>query len=225
MKKNILLYLSLLLSMTYLQAQNISKPNFAMASHPLKVLQIETNANNTIVYLSIKNQSLTGAFCVDSKVYIKDVLADKKTHMLYADGIPTCPEAHTFARVGESLEFKLIFPKIAADAKYLDLIEDCTDHCFFLQGIILDTELNKLVNDAYVAYAQGKFDEATALFEQAITYYPDYPYGFIYFNLIKIHSEQDNWEKTNYWYSKLSESYAFDKEYYLDIIRTKKYIK
>lgn len=59
-------------------SQQLVYPNFALASHPMKVTKISTSANKTIISLSIENQIEAGSFCADKNIFAQDVLTGKK---------------------------------------------------------------------------------------------------------------------------------------------------
>jgi hypothetical protein len=73
-------------------AQVIEKPNFALASHPMTIGKIEFIANQTVVSLSIENQSETGSFCADRNIYIQDVIKNTIYKLIQSKGIPVCPD-------------------------------------------------------------------------------------------------------------------------------------
>ena len=66
-------YLLIVLSAIFygflVNAQIIENPNFAMASHPMKVTKIEYLEIGTLIELSIENQSPTGTFCADKNIF------------------------------------------------------------------------------------------------------------------------------------------------------------
>ena len=199
-------------------AQTTLNPNFGSTSHPMTISKIETTSSQTIIYLTIENQINGGSFCADKNIKIED--EQNNIYLLnYSEGIPTCPQLHSFTTVGEKLEFALYFPSIATKAKYLDITEQCNNACFTLKGVIINNEINTLINDAYDAYSEGLNFKALSLFKQAHAKMQDYPYGFIYLNIIKLYydlnqtSEAENWEK------KLQQSKVLDKDFILQQIK------
>lgn len=206
-------------------AQTIDNPNFAMASHPMKVTKVEYLENQTLIELSVENQSPTGAFCADKNIFVQDVLSGLKFQLISSKGIPVCPASYKFKHVGEVLTFQLYFPKISPVIKYLTLVEDCDNYCFSIVGIILDNELNKEINMGYDYYENGKLDFALAAFKQAVENHPEYPFGFLYLNIIQIFSEKGDNTNAKKWYNQLKNSLFPDKEYVIDRLKEQPYYK
>lgn len=206
-------------------AQIIENPNFAMASHPMKVTKIEHLEIGTLIELSIENQSPTGSFCADKDIFVQDVLSGIKFQMISSKGIPVCPATYQFKELGETLVFQLYFPKISAAFKYLTLVENCDNYCFSIVGIILDEEFNREIDLGYEYYAGGKLDFAQAAFKQAIDEHPEYPFGFLYLNVIQISLEKGDVESAKKWFNKLYESNYKDKQQVLDRIKQQPYYK
>ncbi len=102
-------------------SQEIIKPNFAFASHPMGVESILLERNATVVELSIKNKSATGFFCADRNISIIDILRSKEYLLRKSVGIPVCPTTYKFSYVGEVLKFKLFFPSLKYSVKYIDI--------------------------------------------------------------------------------------------------------
>ena len=208
-----------------ISAQTIENPNFAMASHPIKITKIEQISSGSLIELSIENQSPTGSFCADKDIFVQDVLSGIKLQMISSKGIPVCPATYQFKEVGETLVFQLYFPKISSAFKYLTLVENCDNYCFSIVGIILDKEFNSEIDLGYEYYEAGKLDFALAAFRQAIEEHPEYPFGFLYPNMIQINIEKGNLENAKKWYKKLKNSNFRDKQQVLDRIKQQAYYK
>ena len=209
--KNLLL---LFFTFTILQisAQQLNMPNFAWASHPMRINKIEQTSNATIIELSITNQrALGGSFCADKNIYIMDVLSGKKYYMQYSKGIPVCPDNYKFSSVGEELSFQLYFPKLPPDIKYINIIEDCNNYCFSISGVILSNEFNSDVNLGYQYYTEDKTDFALFAFKKVIENYPDYPFGKFYLNIIQIYAEKGDYSNAKIWFNKLKALNFLDK--------------
>lgn len=205
--------------------QIIENPNFAMASHPMKVTKIEYLEISTLIELSIENQSATGEFCADKNIFVQDALSGLKFQLISSKGIPVCPASYQFKQVGEVLIFQLYFPKISQEIKYLTLVEDCDRYCFSIVGIILDKEFNKEINLGYDYYKKGKLDFALAAFTQAVENHTDYPFGFLYLNVIQVLSEKKDYAGAKKWYNKLKNSMFKDKQQVLDRLKQQPYYK
>ena len=194
-----------------------------MASHPMRITKIEQLPTSTLIELSIENQSPTGSFCADKDIFVQDVLSGIKTQMISSKGIPVCPSKYQFKEVGETLTFQLYFPKISTAFKYLTLVENCDNYCFSVIGIILDKDFNKEIDLGYEYYEAGKLDFALAAFKQAIKNHPEYPFAFLYLNVIQINIEKGDVEKAKKWYNKLNSSNFKDKQQVLDRIKQQSY--
>lgn len=221
MKQIRLIIVFFILTIKISYSQTILNPNLGSQSHPtLKITQIDLLSNQTIVYVQAENKSKKGdLFCADKNIYIKSLSDNKKYELIQSIGIPTCPENYQFTYVGEILKFTLYFPPLPKSTDYIDIIEDCNNYCFSFKGVILNKDLNKSINNAYEAYAKSDDKKTVQIFDKAIASFPDYPYGIIYFNIIKIHSDNNNIIKKKEWINKLKQSDVYDKNYYLSIIK------
>ncbi|RLD84196.1 MAG: hypothetical protein DRJ10_01850 [Bacteroidetes bacterium] len=206
-------------------AQIIENPNFAMASHPMKVTKVEYLELSTLIELSIENQSPTGAFCADKNIFVQDVISGLKFQLISSKGIPVCPASYQFKQVGELLTFQLYFPKISPVIKYLTLVEDCNSNCFSVVGIILDNEFNNEINLGYEYYTKGKLDFAVAAFQQAIENHLDYSFSFLYLNVIQTYIEIGDVDNAKKWYNKLNNGLFTDKKQVLDRLKQQPYYK
>ncbi len=205
---------SLIFLITGLQvgAQQLNIPNFAWATHPMKINKIERMGDVTVVELSITNQKASGgSFCADKNIYIMDVLSGKKYHLLYSKGIPVCPDSYKFAGIGEVLTFQLYFPPVDTKTKYINIVENCDNYCFSISGVILNKDLNEDINLAYQYYKENKLDFAIFAFKKAVEKYPDYPFGKFYIDLIQVYIEKNDVANAKIWYNKLKSSNFIDK--------------
>ncbi len=222
-------YIVLLIVLGYnfaLKAQTVTSPNNGSKSHEtLKIDKIERSNESTIIYLSIQNKVNGGYFCADKNISLKNSLGKETYQIIKSENIPVCPDTHQFKMIDEVLNFKLYFPAIKSTIKYLDLTENCNDACFNFKGIILDQTFNEKIDEAYTLYAKGDMEKLLASFKDALALQPDYPYGILYFNIIKILSESNRWEEVKTWYSKFNQSNIIDKSFYIEVIKTKKYYK
>jgi hypothetical protein len=192
-------------------SQKLIRPNFALASHPMKVIKISHTTNETIIELSIENQIEYGSFCADKNIYVQDVLTGKKHYLTKSEGIPVCPDVHEFLFIGEVLYFSLHFPKINT-GKYITLVEDCDEYCFSINGIVLDGEMNTDINLGYSYYAKGNLDAALEAFKSITEKHSDYPFGLYYLNIIQIYSEKNDFKAAKTWFKKIKDSQFKDKE-------------
>ncbi len=211
MKTSSLLLLFLTIGFGKLVAQNLTNPNFAAGSHPITVDKIVRNDTSLVIQITLENKLPNGYFCAEKKIVLNDLISGKKTEMNHAEGVPVCPEMYHFKWVGEKLQFSLYFPVLDTATRYVDLIEVCKENCLIINGLILDPKLNLLINRGYDAYTHENLSLALESFQSAITFYPDYPYGFMYGNVIRILLEERNSKEAKRWAQKLKDSQISDK--------------
>ncbi len=209
--KKFFFIMSLIAFCNSLFGQSIENMNFAVASHPMKVNKIEYLPNQTKIEISIENQIQNGNFCADKNIDLVDIINKNKLHLVKSEGIPVCPSNYRFSFIGEVLTFTLIFPKIPTTSKYINIIENCSQYCFSIKGIILNAEMNKEINLGYEYYSKGKLDFALSSFRLVVEKNKDYPFGFLYFNIIQILVEQQDLESARNWYNQLKASDFEDK--------------
>jgi hypothetical protein len=186
-------------------SQPVIKPNYGLKSHEtLEILKIETTAEKTTVFLLVENRIEKGSFCADKDIYLIDQ-SGKRMKLLNATGIPVCPDSYRFKSVGEKLNFTLTFPPLKAGVLCADLLEECSDNCFSFYGIVLDENLNKELDDAFIMAESGQSFKALEKFtglaeanqnKNGIT-------ALLYFNIIKLASETGNTVKAGDGYKKL----------------------
>lgn len=199
--------ISLLIAPLLLFAQQISNPAFAMLSqHPLKILKIEISEENTTIHLSIENQIVNGNFCADKNIFIQDLVSNKKYKLIKAQDIPVCPASYRFNYIGEVLNFKLVFPKIDSTVKYINLIEDCNQACFYIKGIMLDQKTNNDLSLAYNYFKDGKLELAYQTFKIALKNNPEYNFGFIHYSMIHVLIEKNDFPAAKKLYTEIINS-------------------
>lgn len=224
----LLLTLTLFILGGTLVGQTIKVPNFAFSTHPFLVNEVSFLKKGFVIELTIENQSPTGYFCASRHIYLRNLKNNKKIYMTHSEGIPVCPNVYHFKWKGEKLTFKLFFPKIDTSIHYVDVIENCNDHCFSIFGLILDPKMNTLINNGYKAFENNDLQEAFLDFKKAIEENPAYPYGFLYANIIKVLAVQKKYAEAKIWYRKLQQRNCLDqtdimkqisKENYFDKIK------
>jgi len=138
----------LLSFLSNLNAQIIEKPFVNIKSHPtLSIDKINRSKTSTVFYLSLRNELDSGYFCVDTNVFISIPGKGIKFDMIKSEGMENCPKIHQFTSKGQVVNFKLFFPPISDTIMELDLVENCTDNCFYFRGINLDPEFNQEINN------------------------------------------------------------------------------
>ena len=130
---------------------------------------IRLSAHQTECFLTVINESTEGTawFCADSKIILTELDIGKRHQLLLSEGIPTCPDAYKFNYTGEKLSFKLVFPPLQNTQSEIDIIENCSNNCFSLKGIILDPLLNKEIRSFEYAvrlFNEKKLNEALPIF-------------------------------------------------------------
>lgn len=211
--QKIYLTLIILFSTQITNAQTINNPNYGQKTHEtLSIEKIELNEDYTIITLSITNKIANGSFCADKNIYLKNSNGYEMYQVIRKEGIPECPNSHFFLNIDEKLIFKLYFPKISKQIKYIDLTENCENACFNFKGVILSENLNYNINEAYSLFSTNKKQAATS-FENLISQTTDYPYGFLYFAAIKAYEELKNSEKVSFLKENLKKSIKIDKNF------------
>jgi hypothetical protein len=110
---------------------------------------------------------------------------------------------------GEHLDFVLTFPPLKKGTESVDLIEECQANCFSFYGIILNDELNKKINDAFIYAEKGEPAQSLMSFlkiaEEAGNTNPGAE-GLLYMNIIKLSVTTGNKVKAAEYYKKLQSS-------------------
>lgn len=199
--------------------QTIELPNFALATHPMMVERIDLSDSLITIELSIENQLAEGSFCADKNIYIKDIRAGRTYRLLGSSGIPVCPEQHHFNTVGEKLNFQLFFPPLEAGTKYINIVEDCEAYCFTIYGLIMDTAINRTINEGYVYFDKGDYVKALEAFKKVVDENTDYPFGHLTYNLIMVQAKLNHMEEAKQGYETIKASSFADKSFVLDKLK------
>ena len=221
--KQLTTFLIILLFSFKIQAQVYNNPIAGKQSHPeLEIIRIETNNNETVITLKVTNKMNSGGwFCADRNIILKSSKGIEKYELIRTENIPTCPDKFEFSYTGQELEFKLYFPPISSKIKFLDLIEDCSNACFYFYGIILDNEHNekiKAFEKGLEFYQNRDLTGAIPFFENVVKgnfTIESHIYGLSYYHLILIYNELGNNGLANEWYNKLLNSNIEDKQTFI----------
>jgi hypothetical protein len=187
-------------------SQTFIQPNYALKSHEtLEITQIETTQEKTIISLSVENRITGGAFCADRNIFIlyPDGTRSKLTS---AAGIPACPEYYKFKTIGEKLGFVLTFPPLKAGTEWIDIVEDCSDNCFSFYGVILDNDLNKKIEEAYIFAEKGETNKAIAGYKSILAALIGRKHGIegsLYTNIITLSLNSGDDTGAHEWYVKM----------------------
>jgi hypothetical protein len=195
----------------WIKCQEISRPNLAMKSHEtLEISSIEFRGGKTIVNMLIENRITGGSFCADRKISITEP-SGRKISIIKAVNIPVCPATYNFRAIGEKLMFSLEFPPLNPGTDWIDIVEECSDNCFWFYGVTLDNQLNKRLNDAFAAASAGKPEDNIVLFRKILedvdSKNPGIE-GLLYINIINAAVEAGDNVETAVWYKRLLTSGA-----------------
>ena len=151
-----------LLSQVYIQ------PNVGLKSHKTLVIsKLESTPQGTTIYFSLENRITGGAFCADRNIYI--IYPDgTRSHVVSSKGIPQCPDFYKFKRIGEKLNFSLVFPPLPPGTEWINIKEDCNDNCFSFFGVLLNNGLNARIDEAVSKVDEGELDTAIGLYKGII---------------------------------------------------------
>jgi hypothetical protein len=190
-------------------SQTYNKPNIALKSHEtLEISKVEIGVQKTVIYLSVENRITGGNFCADKNIFI--IYPDgTRSKLTSSNGIPVCPDTHTFKTIGEKLGFVLIFPPLKQGIKCIDLIEDCSENCFSFYGVILDNDLNKKIDNAFILAENEEPAKALISFNNIAEVADNKNSGvegLLYINIIKLARETGNTAKAAEYYNRLKSS-------------------
>lgn len=194
-----------------LSGQTYIAPNYGLKSHETLVIdRIINTEKSTVIYLTVENRREGGVFCADRNTFI---IAPDGTRLKLnsSSGIPSCPEAYKFQKVGEKLSFSLTFPSPGKEHGWFDLVEDCTDNCFSFYGITLDDKLNDRLNEILTRIGR---DKAVQILPDLIRLAEDIDHanegieGFIYVTIILLEREAGNYSGAGNWYRRMLKSSA-----------------
>jgi hypothetical protein len=224
----VLLFLQLSFQFTA-NSQVYERPNYSFSSHEtLELERIEADASQTRVYFSILNRKLGATFCIDTSTYIKNSLGSEVYKLAESIGVPDCPEVHKFSIVGKKLSFILVFPPIGRDIRYIDIIENCPEACLSLRYVLLDTAINKKINQALDLYESRKLEESLTAFEELMLTYNDNKspvFGTVYLYMMSINYELGQSKEIRRLYNELDKSSIINKEEILEEARYQEIVR
>ena len=205
-------------------SQTVDHPNFAMKSHEtLEIVKVEITPQSTVVYLSIENRISGGSFCTDKNTYLV-YPEGKRVKLVSSSGIPNCPDNYIFKEIGEQMQFTLTFPPLSPGIRWIDIVEDCSDNCFWFYGVTLDEELNSRLEGAFTSAASGTPERNIIAFRTILETIDDQNLGIeglLYVNIINAAIESGNQVEASVWYKRLARSSAPRYQYYLKYLNEK----
>ena len=223
MKYLLVLFIVSFLLLSDSVSQVYERPNFALSSHPtLEISSIEKWSDQTVLHISIRNERISGSFCIDPETYLLNSMGSEEYRLVSMEGIPACPEEYRFKSIGESRHFSLVFPPLPDDVKYLDLHERCGEGCVELKYILLDEELNERINNGFELYELGRLKASQQAFEDIMSDgYDNFSpvYGTICLYLMSIHYEMGNSKELRRVYNELRESSIIGRDEIIETAR------
>lgn len=209
MKKILVIFCSAVFYTSFIQAQSIVSPNYALKTpETLNINRIELTPEKTVIYLTVENERKDGYYCADKNIFI--VYPDgKKSKLISSSGIPVCPDTHKFSRIGEKLDFKLTFPVLKSGTQSIDLVESCSDNCFSFYSICLNSDLNKQIDEATVLAENKETAKALASLIKiagSVEGKNSGMDGLLYMNIVRLAADTGNNSKAEEWYKKLKSS-------------------
>lgn len=229
MRTLLLLFFSGIFFQFKVYCQIYERPNFSFSSHEtLDLERIEVDASQTRVYFSILNRKLGASFCVDTSTYIKNSLGSEEYKLVESIGVPDCPDVHKFNIVGKKLSFILVFPPISREVRYIDIIENCQEACMSVRYILLDTLINKRINEALKLYESRKPEESLAIFEDLLVSRNDNVspvFGTVYLYMMSINYELGQSKEIRRLYNELEQSSIINKEEILEEARYQEIVR
>jgi hypothetical protein len=192
-------------------SQSFLQPNFGLKSHEtLVVNSIEISDRSTIVSLTVENKKEGGSFCADRNIYL--IYPDgSREKLISSTGIPVCPDTYKFKYQGERLTFTLTFPRLKNNPEWIDLVEECSDNCFYFFGLTLDNVLNGRINETFRMAETGDPVKAMMTFVSILESVESKNHGIeglLYVNIISLAKLSGNVGQASDWYKKLMISNA-----------------
>lgn len=192
-----------------ISAQDIENPAYGLKSHEtMELTGVELRTDMTVIRLTIENRVLSGFFCVDRNTSL--ILPDgTRLGLIKTEGIPFCPAVHSFQKIGEVLSFVLYFPPVKSGTTWFDLVEECSDNCFSVYGITLDTAMNSEIERGYNLSEFGKSKESATVFEEIIASVGTEKHGILgslYSTTIIMHLRNGDEISAKRWYELLKGS-------------------
>lgn len=219
--KKVVLLLSVLVLGQFLTAQTIYNPNVAIKPiTTLSVYKVDIKENSTAVTFRVVNNPQLDAFSLKSKeIILRRVSDTMDLPLLESENVMFFPEKHVFTYDNEILEFTLHFGGLPQPAKYIDVMETASDRDFYVQGIILDEDLNTEITRGFKAYQNSDPMGAVEHFVNFIEMDLYFEYGFAYFFVLNILASQNEWEEAQKWYGQFKDKFFYDKQIHVSSLQ------
>lgn len=195
-------------------AQIVYNPNVAIRPIAnLSVYKVEMTESSTAITFRIVNKDGLPPFSLKSKdIILRKVSDTMNLPLLKWENAKFSPERHVFSHRDEVYDFTLHFGGLVKPVKYIDVIEQTPEKDFYVQGIIIDEELNRAITRGFRAAQLGDTNGALEQFINVAEMDLYFEYGLAYFNIIYILSQQNRWEEAREWYKKYKDKFFYDKQ-------------
>ena len=192
----------------------VYNPNVAIKPiTTLSVYKVEMTENSTAITFRIVNNDLLQSFYLNSKdIVLRKVSDTMDLPLIKSENVKFFPEKHVFSYKDEIHEFTLHFGGLIQPAMYVDVLEQGSVRDFYVQGIILDEDLNTEITRGFRAYQLGDVMGALEHFINFAEMDLYFEYGLAYFNILYILSQQNRWEEAQAWYEKFKNKFFYDKQ-------------
>ena len=130
MKTIVILITSMLIAASISAQTYIAPPFKGKSTSAVDIERIQITKSYTIVHMKCTSpESFIGGgwACITNTTYIQDIARNKKYTLLKVKGIPQCPRKYNFTKPGQTIRFKLYFPRIRYDVRRIHIIEDMND--------------------------------------------------------------------------------------------------
>lgn len=214
MMRTLIFAITLLMGAVTLQGQVVYNPNVAIKPIPtLTIYKVETIDKETAITIRIRNDKGLPPFTLKSKeLYIRRVGETDHLKLLRWEKAPFFPERKVFSFLNEIFEFTLVFQALPGDTKYFDLIENTPEKAFYVQGIVLDPDLNRLITRGFTAFERGDRAGALDAFIEMAEKDLYFEYGLAYFNIIYLLTQMNRTQEAKEWYARFQERFFYDKQ-------------
>lgn len=221
-----LLTLSMMLSCTFLEAQEIAEPNYGLKNPgTIELIRVRITPTQTLVDMSIQNELRDGYFCIDEDTFLERG-NELEMRLKEVIGLPACPERYEFRSVGEKVYFTLVFDKLPAGVRWFDIIEYCDVNCFSVLAVNLDEEINQKINSAFNAMDRMEAERAINIFRDILPSLQSSQHGLtgsVYLNLVELLAANNMADELQQIISQFKSSPMPHKEAYLAILRSMGY--
>lgn len=228
-----ILFFPILLLSTLSISQVVIQPRIGSKTHAsMSIDSIILSEQATHCFIRVVNENTEGEawFCADEDIVLVELKNNKTYSLVQSRGIPTCPKMHRFDLPGEELSFELIFPPIEDKMSDIDIIEQCSEHCFSLKGVVLDPQLNseiELFEDGVILFQQKQYDRVLILFKQLSksTYVEENHYAYSLYILPVIYLNLGDKRMARQSYERLKMANIQNKAYFLGKIRERPFFR